>query len=74
MLAATRTRDPPWPAVKVLVCVAPDMLRTVAVGLSPHKTIAIMRNDIYSSLQKRGVPMRVIAQDPRRVIVANDVQ
>jgi 4-amino-4-deoxy-L-arabinose transferase-like glycosyltransferase len=41
---------------------------------SNKKDIAIMRNDIYSSLQKRGVPMRIIAKDPRRVIVANDAK
>jgi 4-amino-4-deoxy-L-arabinose transferase-like glycosyltransferase len=38
------------------------------------KDIAIMRNDIFSALQKRGVPMRIIAQDPRRVIVTNEVK
>jgi 4-amino-4-deoxy-L-arabinose transferase-like glycosyltransferase len=36
------------------------------------KDIAIMRNDIFSALQKRNVPMRVIAQDQRRVIVTNE--
>ncbi|HEY8099971.1 MAG TPA: glycosyltransferase family 39 protein [Burkholderiaceae bacterium] len=39
-----------------------------------RKDMAIMRTDIFSALQKRGVPMRVIAQDPRRVIVTNDVK
>jgi 4-amino-4-deoxy-L-arabinose transferase-like glycosyltransferase len=38
------------------------------------KDIAIMRNDIYTNLRQRGVPMRIIAQDPRRTIVANDVK
>ncbi|MFZ6742519.1 glycosyltransferase family 39 protein [Undibacterium sp. JH2W] len=33
--------------------------------------IAILRNDIYEILKKDNFPMRVIAQDPRRVIVAN---
>ncbi|MGZ5780394.1 MAG: glycosyltransferase family 39 protein, partial [Burkholderiaceae bacterium] len=38
------------------------------------KDMAIMRTDIFSALQKRDVPMRVIAQDPRRVIVTNDIK
>ncbi|MCH8618593.1 glycosyltransferase family 39 protein [Undibacterium sp. TS12] len=33
--------------------------------------VAIMRNDIYEELSKTDFPMRVIAKDPRRVIVAN---
>jgi 4-amino-4-deoxy-L-arabinose transferase-like glycosyltransferase len=37
------------------------------------KDIAILHTDIYPVLQKQGVPMHVIAQDPRRVIVTNDV-
>ncbi|MFL9924966.1 glycosyltransferase family 39 protein [Herbaspirillum lusitanum] len=36
------------------------------------KDIAIMDPKIYQKLQERGVPMRLIGQDPRRVIVAND--
>lgn len=37
------------------------------------KAIAFVRPDIYADLQRRGVPMRVIGQDARRVIVTNDV-
>lgn len=33
--------------------------------------VAILRNDIYDDLKKTDFPMRVIAKDPRRVIVAN---
>jgi len=36
-----------------------------------RKSVAIINPAIYDSLLKQGVPMRVIAQDPRRVIVAN---
>lgn len=36
------------------------------------KDIAIIDPSIYADLVKQGVPMRVIGQDPRRVIVAND--
>jgi 4-amino-4-deoxy-L-arabinose transferase-like glycosyltransferase len=39
-----------------------------------QKAIAILRPDIYADFQKRGVPMRVVAQDARRVVVANDVK
>lgn len=38
---------------------------------SGKKALAIMSVQPFQDLQKRGVPMRVIAQDPRRVIVAN---
>ena len=41
---------------------------------SNKKDMAIVSNIIYTDLQKRGVPMRVIGQDPRRVIVTNDVK
>jgi 4-amino-4-deoxy-L-arabinose transferase-like glycosyltransferase len=37
------------------------------------KALAILRPDIFSELQTISVPMRVIAQDPRRIIVTNDV-
>ncbi|HBZ04843.1 MAG TPA: phospholipid carrier-dependent glycosyltransferase [Massilia sp.] len=37
------------------------------------KAIAFVRPDIYADLRRRGVPMRVIGQDARRVIVTNDV-
>jgi 4-amino-4-deoxy-L-arabinose transferase-like glycosyltransferase len=36
------------------------------------KAIAILRPDIFTSFQQQGVPMHIIAQDPRRVIVSND--
>ncbi|MGZ5819201.1 MAG: glycosyltransferase family 39 protein, partial [Burkholderiaceae bacterium] len=38
------------------------------------KDIAIINPDMFPGLQQRGLPMRVIAQDPRRVIVTNDVK
>src|SRR3569832_62893 len=38
------------------------------------KSVAILNPDVYAEFQKNGVPMRIIAQDPRRVIVANDPQ
>ena len=36
------------------------------------KDIAIMDPAIYADLKQRGIPMRLIGQDPRRVIVANN--
>ncbi|MGV3655447.1 MAG: phospholipid carrier-dependent glycosyltransferase, partial [Noviherbaspirillum sp.] len=36
-----------------------------------RKAIAIMRPDTFSALEQAGFPMRVIAWDPRRVIVTN---
>jgi hypothetical protein len=35
------------------------------------KDIAIIRPENYRELEQRGVPMRVIGQDPRRVVVTN---
>ncbi len=35
------------------------------------KDIAIIRPENYRELAKRGLPMRVIAEDPRRVVVTN---
>lgn len=36
-----------------------------------QKAVAIMRPKDYAELQQRGVKMRLVAQDPRRVVVAN---
>ena len=48
------------------------------VWLDGHATgrnaIAIMPPATYATLGARGVPMRVIAQDPRRVIVSNQLK
>jgi 4-amino-4-deoxy-L-arabinose transferase-like glycosyltransferase len=41
---------------------------------SGAKAIAILRPDIFSELQQRAVPMRIIAQDRRRIIVTNDIK
>jgi 4-amino-4-deoxy-L-arabinose transferase-like glycosyltransferase len=39
-----------------------------------EKALAIVAPGLFPELQKRGLPMRIIAQDPRRIIVANDPQ
>lgn len=36
-----------------------------------ESAVAILRNDIYEELKQTDFPMRVIAQDPRRVIIVN---
>jgi hypothetical protein len=36
------------------------------------KAVAILNHHAYEEFRERGVPMRVIGQDPRRVIVVND--
>lgn len=35
--------------------------------------VAILRPDIYIDMRNKRVPMRIIGQDPRRVIVTNDI-
>ncbi|WDZ98067.1 glycosyltransferase family 39 protein [Herbaspirillum sp. WKF16] len=44
----------------------------VADNAAGKKDIAIMDPTRYKELQERKLPMRLIGQDPRRVIVAND--
>ncbi len=38
------------------------------------KDLAILPPQVYAELQERNLPMRVVVQDPRRVIVANDAR
>jgi 4-amino-4-deoxy-L-arabinose transferase-like glycosyltransferase len=35
------------------------------------RSVAIIRKDIYEDLQRRGVPMRLVVQDTRRIVIAN---
>jgi hypothetical protein len=44
----------------------------VADNAAGKKDIAIIAPNIYQQLLERKLPMRLIGQDPRRVIVAND--
>jgi 4-amino-4-deoxy-L-arabinose transferase-like glycosyltransferase len=39
-----------------------------------QKALAITRPEIYADFQQRGVPMRVVAQDARRIVIANDLK
>lgn len=36
-----------------------------------QRALAILKPDMYQSLQQLGVPMRLVIQDPRRVVIAN---
>jgi 4-amino-4-deoxy-L-arabinose transferase-like glycosyltransferase len=38
------------------------------------KSVAILRPEIYRDMRKAGVPMRVIVEDPRRVVVTNVIK
>jgi hypothetical protein len=38
------------------------------------KAVAVTRPEIYEDLKRRGVPMRIIARDPRRVAISNDLK
>ena len=44
--------------------------RDAAAGV---RDVAIIRADIYNDLKQKGVPMRIVAQDARRTVIANDV-
>jgi 4-amino-4-deoxy-L-arabinose transferase-like glycosyltransferase len=44
--------------------------RDAAAGV---RDVAIMRADIFNDLKQKGVPMRVVAADSRRTVIANDV-
>jgi 4-amino-4-deoxy-L-arabinose transferase-like glycosyltransferase len=45
--------------------------RDAAAGV---RDVAIIRADIYNDLKLKGVPMRVVAADSRRTVIANDVK
>ncbi|MBC7490674.1 MAG: glycosyltransferase family 39 protein [Glaciimonas sp.] len=49
-------------------------VKWTADHVTGKKNVAIMHPENYIALQKRGLPMRVIAQDPRRVVVTNALQ
>jgi 4-amino-4-deoxy-L-arabinose transferase-like glycosyltransferase len=44
--------------------------RDAAAGV---RDVAIIRADIFTDLQQKGVPMRVVAKDSRRTVIANDI-
>jgi 4-amino-4-deoxy-L-arabinose transferase-like glycosyltransferase len=57
-------------------CQQPELyLPTLSAFLShwnsSQKALAILKPDMYRSLQQLGVPMRLVTQDPRRIVIAN---
>ncbi|HJW54486.1 MAG TPA: glycosyltransferase family 39 protein [Burkholderiaceae bacterium] len=45
-----------------------------ALHAEGKKAVAIIHPDFFDDLKKQGLPMRIIAQDPRRIIVTNDIK
>lgn len=45
-----------------------------ALHAEGKKAVAIIHPDAFVELKKQGLPMRIIAQDPRRIIVTNDIK
>lgn len=45
-----------------------------ALHAEGKKAVAIIHPDFFGDLKKQGLPMRVIAQDPRRIIVTNGIK
>ena len=56
----------------------PEIDSFLKIWITGHATaapaIAIMPPATFAELQQRGVPMRVIGSDPRRVIVSNQLK
>ncbi|NEX59882.1 glycosyltransferase family 39 protein [Noviherbaspirillum galbum] len=48
--------------------------RWKALRAEDKLAMAIINPDAFAQLEQEGVPMRVIARDPRRVIVTNDIR
>lgn len=59
----------PWRGIDTI---APFIERWKTERAAGVKSIAIMSVPDYEALKQQGLPMRVIGQDPRRVIVANN--
>jgi 4-amino-4-deoxy-L-arabinose transferase-like glycosyltransferase len=51
----------------------PTMDAFIAQWRAGPKAIAVTRAHIYADLKQRGVPMRVLAEDSRRIVITNDV-
>jgi hypothetical protein len=64
--------------MKKILCAISTISTSIRSWTANHasgaKAIAILRPDIFSELQQRAVPMRIIAQDRRRIIVTNDIK
>ncbi|MES2148562.1 MAG: glycosyltransferase family 39 protein [Pseudomonadota bacterium] len=56
-------------AIPTVDAFAGQWTRDAAAGV---RDLAIIRDDIYNDLKLKGVPMRVVAQDARRIVIANN--
>jgi hypothetical protein len=52
----------------------PTMQAFLQQWATKAKAIAITRHEIFAELEKQGIPMRVIAQDSRRIVITNDLE
>jgi 4-amino-4-deoxy-L-arabinose transferase-like glycosyltransferase len=52
----------------------PDQAEFVRRWRNGPKAIAVTRKEIFDRLQSQGVPMRIIAQDGRRIVITNQLQ
>ena len=57
-------------AIPTVAAFAEQWTRDAAAGV---RDVAIIRADIFNDLQQKGVPMRVVAKDSRRTVIANDI-
>jgi 4-amino-4-deoxy-L-arabinose transferase-like glycosyltransferase len=57
-------------AIPTVAAFVDQWTRDAAAGV---RDVAFNRADIYNELQQKGVPMRVVAQDSRRTVIANDI-
>ena len=60
----------PQLAIPTVAAFVAQWTRDAAAGV---RDVALIRADIYNELKQKGVPMRVVAQDARRTVIANDV-
>ena len=63
-------KQQPELAIPTVAAFVEQWTRDASAGV---RDVAIIRADIYNDLKQKGVPMRVVAQDQRRIVIANDV-
>ena len=63
-------KQQPELAIPTVAAFVEQWTRDASAGV---RDVAIIRADIYNDLKQKGVPMRVVAQDERRIVIANDV-
>jgi 4-amino-4-deoxy-L-arabinose transferase-like glycosyltransferase len=58
-------------AIPTVAAFTEQWTRDAAAGV---RDLAFIRADIFDDLKQKGVPMRVVAQDARRTVIANDIK